>query len=494
MLKYPLQKLNGNPSELDFDESAPDAMEKIAPEVFQFDDGLIQQGTVFEELFRHYSRDETPPQFVFAGTIATISAVIGNRVKIKFKNQLLKCNDYYVLLSESGSGKTTILSSVLDLLERLEGKFIHDTGVNLFLYPTDITERALIDVMREATTVEKEKGIKHTPQPSGLHVCDEITSLFAEMTQKHSLKLNSLILKLWDGKAMIRATSKRLDGKFRIPESALTILGSSTPSNFRDKMPKTAFSDGMLARMNFIHAPRRTKPRKSIGRLIIESNPFDDEGIGRFVIQSNPFDDESSALIETLEKLYQFVVTTKKVVGTTDVIDADDKNVERWFEEQKEYTENEAIYVYYDRIEARMWKYSILLSTCRALALNEDKITIDDEIIQHAIKIADFFKEQFIYFVQKSAANDEKGLDTIGKIKVKVIELLSGKFAEKRATFRDLLRYTNASKANLTTALNELCEAGLVLTIQEIYKGRNIERYVLPKHSQTGTSKLSYNG
>jgi len=301
-------------------------------------------------------------------------------------------------------------------------------------------------------------------------------------------------LKLWDGKAMIRATSKRLDGKFRIPESALTILGSSTPSNFRDKMPKTAFSDGMLARMNFIHAPRRTKPRKSIGRLIIESNPFDDEGIGRFVIQSNPFDDESSSLIETLVKLYQFVVTTKKVVGTTDAIDADDKNVERWFEEQKEYTENEAIYVYYDRIEARMWKYIILLSTCRALALNEDKITIDDEIIQHAIKIADFFKEQFIYFVQKNAANDEKGLDTIGKIKVKVIELLSGKFAEKGATFRDLLRYTNASKANLTTALNELCEAHAVLTLTEIYKGRNIERYVLPKHSQTGTSKLSYNG
>jgi hypothetical protein len=126
--------------------------------------------------------------------------------------------------------------------------------------------------------------------------------------------------------------------------------------------------------------------------------------------------------------------------------------------------------------------------------LNEDKITIDAEIIQHAAKIADFFKAQFIYFVQKSAANDEKGLDTIGKIKVKVIELLSGKFAEKGATFRDLLRYTNASKANLTTALNELCEVRAVLTITEIYKGRNIERYVLPKHSQTGTSKLSYNG
>jgi hypothetical protein len=136
----------------------------------------------------------------------------------------------------------------------------------------------------------------------------------------------------------------------------------------------------------------------------------------------------------------------------------------------------------------------MLLSTCRALALNEDKITIDAEIIQHAAKIADFFKAQFIYFVQKSATNDEKGLDTIGRIKTKVIELLSGKFAEKGATFRDLLRFTHASKANLTTALNELCEAHAVLTLTEIYKGRNIERYVLPKHSQTGTSKLSYNG
>jgi len=494
MLKYPLQKLNGNPSELDFDESEPDAMEKISPEVFQFDDGLIQQGTVFEELFRRYSRNETPPQFVFAGTMATISAVIGNRVKIEFDDQLLKCNDYYVLLSESGSGKTTILTSVFGLLERLEGKIIHDTGVNLFLYPTDPTERAIIDVMREATSVEKEKGVKHTPQSSGLFVCDEITSLFAEMNQKHSAKLDSLILKLWDGNVMTPATSKRLDGKFRIPESALTILGSTTPSNFRSKMPKTAFSDGMLARMNFIHAPRRTKRRKSIGRLAIESNPFDDEGIGRFVIQSNPFDDESSSLIETLLKLYQFVVQTKEVVITSDAIDADEKNLDRWFEEQNEYTENEAIDVYYDRIAARMWKYIILLGTCRALALNEDKITIDAEIIQHAIKIAGFFKAQFIYFVQKSAANDEKGLDTIGKIKVKVIELLSGKYAEKGATFRDLQKYTNASKANLTTALNELCEVRSVLTIKEIYKGREIVRYVLPKHSQTGTSKLGYDG
>jgi hypothetical protein len=126
--------------------------------------------------------------------------------------------------------------------------------------------------------------------------------------------------------------------------------------------------------------------------------------------------------------------------------------------------------------------------------LNEDKITIDAEIFQHAVKIAEFFKAQFIYFVQKSAANDEKGLDTIGKIKVKVIELLSGKFAAKGATFRDLLRFTHASKANLTTALNELCEVRSVLTIKETYKTRDIVRYVLPKDSQTGTSKLSYNG
>ena len=481
MLKYPLQKLNGNPSELDFDESEPDAMEKISPEVFQFDDGLIQQGTVFEELFRRYSRNEIPPQFAFAGTIATISAVIGNRVKIEFNDQLLKCNDYYVLLSESGTGKTTIVSSVFNLLERLEGKFIHDTGVNLFLYPTDPTERALIDAMREATSVEKEKGIKHTPQSSGLCVCDEITSLFTEMTQKHSAKLNSLILKLWDGKVMIPSTSKRLDGRFRIPESALTILGSSTPSNFRDKMPKTAFSDGMLARMNFIHELDDTKPLKTIGK---------------HVIQSSKFKDESSALIETLVKLYQFVVLvqTKEVVMTTDAFDAEEKNAARWSKEKNEYTENEAIKAYYHRIVPRMWKYSIILSACRALALNEDKITIDAEIIQHAAKIADFFKAQFIYFVQKSTANDEKGLDTIGKIKVKVIELLSGKYAEKGATFRDLQKYTNASKANLTTALNELCEVRSVLTITEIYKGRDIVRYVLPKRSQTGTSKLSYNG
>ena len=479
MLKYPLQKLNGNPSELDVDESETDAIEKIVPEVFEFDDGLIQRGTVFEELFRRYSRHEVPPQFAFAGTIATISAVIGTRVKIEFDDQLLKCNDYYVLLTRSGTGKTTILSSVYRLLQRLEGKFIHDTGVNLFLYPTDITERALIDVMREATSVEKEKGIKHTPQPSGLFVCDEITSLFTEMTQKHSANLDSLILKLWDGNETIRSTSKRLDGKIPIPESALTILGSTTPSNFRSKMPKTAFSDGMLARMNFILAPRRTKRR---------------EGICRRATQSRPFKDESSSLIETLVKLYQFVVQTKEVVITSDACEAEDKNLDRWFEEQNEYAENEAIDNYYERIGARLSKYSIILSTCRALALNEDKITIDAEIIQHAAKIADFFKAQFIYFVQKSTANDEKGLDTIGKIKVKVIELLSGKFAAKGATFRDLQKYTNASKANLTTALNELCEVRSVLTITEIYKGRDIVRYVLPKRSQTGTSKLSYNG
>jgi phage FluMu protein Com len=493
--RYPLQKLNGNPSELDVDESEPDAIEKIVPEkVFEFDDGLIQRGTVFEELFRHYSRNEIPPQFAFAGTIATISAVIGNRVKIKFNDQLLKCNDYYVLLSESGTGKTTILSSVFDLLERLEGKIIHDSSVNIFLYPTEPTERAIIDVMREATSAEKEKGIKHTPQPSGLFVCDEITSLFAEMTQKHSAKLDSLILKLWDGKARIPATSKRLDGKFRVPESALTILGSSTPSNFRSKMPKTAFSDGMLARMNFILEHDDTKPLKTIGKHIIQSNPFDDEGIGGFVIQSDAFDDESSALIKTLLSLYQFVEQTKKFVATTDAFYAEEKNAARWTKEKKEYTENEAIKVYYNRIVPRMWKYSIILSACRALARNEDKITIDAEIVQHAAKIADFFKAQFIYFVQKSNAKDEKGLDTIGKIKVKVIELLSGKYAKKGATFRDLLRFTNASKANLTTALNELCEASSVLTIKENYKGREIVRYIFPKHSQTDTSKLSYNG
>jgi energy-coupling factor transporter ATP-binding protein EcfA2 len=482
MPKYPLQKLNGNPSELDFDESEPDAIEKIVPEkVFEFDDGLIQQGTVFEELFRHYSRDEVPPQFVFAGTIATVSAVIGDRVKIKFNDQLLKCNDYYVLLAPTGSGKTTILSSVFRLLRRLERKIIHDADVNIFLYPTDPTERGLIDVMREATSAEKEKGIKHTPQSSGLFVCDEITSLFVEMTQKHSAKLDSLVLKLWDGNEALRSTSQRLDGKIPISESALTILGGTTPLNFRSKMPKTAFGDGMLSRMNFIHAPRRTKRRK---------------GIFRLATQSRPFKDESSALIETLLKLYQFVVLvqTKEVVITTDAADAEDKNLDRWFEEQNEYTENDAINGYYERIGARLSKYSIILSTCRALALNEDKITIDAEIIQHAAKIADFFKAQFIYFVQKSNAKDEKGIDTIGKIKVKVIEMLSGKYAEKGATFRDLLRFTNASKANLTTALNELCEVRSVLTIKEIYKGREIVRYVLPKHSQTDTSKLSYNG
>lgn len=463
--------------EPDDEPSEPSPLERVSSEdVYKFDESLIQPSTLVERVYRHFLRNDVPPQFAFAGALSTIAAVIGDRLKIEFADQSLKPNDYFVLLASSGGGKSTAISPIQTLLQKLERRIQHGGEPNVFLYPSSSTERGLIDQMREASDTEREAGATKQPQRSGLVVADEMTSLFSEMSAAHSAKLDSLILKLWDGGEMSFATSKRLDGRYTVPPSALSIIGASTQAKFREALPKTAFSDGLLARLNFIHCGRRAKPRRSIGELA--------NGL-------NPFNTESDGLVDALLALFQFVSNAPKIVITPDAVDADKAAARRWFQEQNEFSDNEAVDAYFNRIAARMWKYAIILAACRAFRLNESRVTIDSAIIQHAERICDFFKLQFIFFVKRNGGQSERGLDAIGRAKVKIISLLTEKFGGE-AKRKDLRDYSNFGKVVFETALGELLETGQVKAEQRPNANNRLVEFVLiPKNENKVTSLTS---
>ncbi|MFQ3598886.1 MAG: DUF3987 domain-containing protein [Chloroherpetonaceae bacterium] len=440
--KYPLQKLNGNVGLNEDEPIEPSAAEIILSQtdIFKFDENLIPQSTIFEKVYRYYLANDIPPQFAFAGALATLSAIIGDKIKIEFADQTIKANDYFVLLAQSGGGKSTAIQPVHRLLLHLEKKIQHD-GANVFLYPSNMTERALFDIMREASESEREKGINsRKSQTSGLLLNDEITSLFADFTAQYNQRFDATVLRLWDGYEITFATSSRLDGRIKIPNSALTILGASTLQKFKTKLPVTAWSDGLLARMNFIHANRRERARKPISSLMAKT-PFEN----------------GNGLIDELLAFFQFICKANPIPTVTDCAKREDENAtECWFDEQKDFETNEAIDAYYNRISVRMWKYAIILSACKAFE-QRTAIVIDGATLKQARAIADYFKAQFIHFVTKNENREEKGLDLIGKAKLKIISLLDNRF-EGEARRRELYRFANLSKSVFETALNELIE------------------------------------
>ncbi|MFN3562733.1 MAG: DUF3987 domain-containing protein, partial [Chloroherpetonaceae bacterium] len=323
---YQLQRLNGNQSlpetesesesEFEYEPTSDEVLAFRPPQ--SFDELLLYDG-LMKELFGYYkSVADVPDEFLFVSTLATLCAIVGGRATMRCGTVRITPHDYFIVLSKSGTGKSTALAPVSELLEALENRVVLNE-TNLFLYPQRGTERAYIDIMRDESFAEQKKAKmkkrkdaepepERVPQRNGIIINDEIVALFEDARKDYNSGFDSTILRLWDGRPISFATSEKNDGRIKIGETALTIIGASTPEKFRERLPKNAFTDGLIARLQFCFAPSPEKPRTPLSEQIETNN---------------------QSIIDELVSFFQFVAKLSKNAITIDATgkDADKKSV-----------------------------------------------------------------------------------------------------------------------------------------------------------------------
>ncbi len=445
---------------------------------------LVPQG-IFGRLFDYYSSiSDAPPQFHFVATLTTFSAIIGTRLKTKRRAVSIKAHDFFVVLTNSGQGKTTALEPCRELLTELERRIIDKPYHNVFTLPQVSTMRGLVDCvrcesekeMREREALEQ-KG-KPTPPPkqpqtSGALIIDEAAILFDSMRAEYNNGLDSIFLQIWDGNEKLFATSAKNDGRIKIPETAITLLGASTTKKFRDRLPRTAFEDGLVARLQVCFAPKREKPRMPLTAII------DENDLSR-----------QTAIIDEMLSFFQFIADPQRCVSVIDSDGArelDAKSVERWFQESLSFTD-EASCAYYQRLDLRKLRLALLFSACETYDRHgrlADNIIISESAMQKAIEVCDFFKRHTLHFIQQNDNYSEKGLDPIGRAKIKILKMLREKF-NGEAKQRTLFQHSHIGKVVFETALNELLET------KEVKKEKRpnannllVDWIVIPKHTAT---------
>jgi hypothetical protein len=456
---------------------SPSAIERAGTSLDKaFDPTLIPEG-IFGRLFRYFKgRNDVPQEFLFAGTLSAFCGVLGTRVSFRCKDVTITPHDYFVVLTGSGRGKSTALNPFFSFLHALEKRVLKTEAhyENLFVFPSDSTERGLLDLLREPTQTEvsefelaKEKSDAtgknppkplRTAQPCGVVINDEVTSLFGEMNAQHNAKLDSVILQLWDGAERMVATSAKNTGKIFFKETALTILSASTPKKFRDRLPQSAFEDGLIARLQFVFAPDRDKPRKALLSLTGSTNEFDAD---------------ENAMLNDMLSFYQFILRAPKhITITPEATQADIESVEVWNEEAKLYAESEAAAAYFNRLDMRKLRYALLFAACDAFNRSAGTITLGAEHVRQAVRVCDFFKAHTLHFIGKSEITGSNGnANPVERMMNKIESVLLEKFGGE-TTKRQLSRVIWGSSKTKEEAFNSLAESGRIISTKEEYRGR----------------------
>lgn len=236
--------------------------------------------------YAHYTRfSEAPDEFHFWTGVFTIASVLRRRVWIDQHIFQWTPNFWITLISPPGiATKSTSLGIGMDLLNAIGG--IH-------MGPVSITWQGLTTSLEDAQEMVE--------FPDGYRDMACVSCAVSELgtfLQTDDKVMISVLTDLWDGRRSTwERRTKGMDGRVKIINPWINIMGCTTPSWIRGNFTENMISDGLSSRIVYVYAD---KPRQYVAYPGMMYN-FKD------------FEEEKMKLIEDLAKIAEmkgeFVLT-----------------------------------------------------------------------------------------------------------------------------------------------------------------------------------------
>lgn len=190
---------------------------------------------------------EIPPTYSVWAAIGGISCVLARRVWVDVGPYVLYPNMYICLIGASGSGKSTAINLVENLLRTLEPQ--------PNIVAQKLSPEALIDALRIQETVNCKQLLREKNE--GFVLSDEL-STFLNRTS-YEAGLGSLLINFFDCKNHFEYRTKT-GGSQPVHRSCLGILSGSTPDWLMGAIPDTAVGGGLASRFVFVYVDTPQPP------------------------------------------------------------------------------------------------------------------------------------------------------------------------------------------------------------------------------------------
>jgi len=215
---------------------------------------------LFPKVFREYGKElkfilNIPNNFVVGGILASLSAAIGNSVKIYTKDQSNTASIFVILVGGSGTGKTPAIERLLAPLQIIEDRITIDYKIAYSNWKKNKDTEGI----QQGTKPVKEsikitggnmEGILNRLQhsPKGMIIAtDELAGFFNSLNQYRKGDDVQTYLSIWSNQN-IDVIRKNVDEGYLITRPFLSIMGGIQPGTFKKIISNIGSEDGFLWR------------------------------------------------------------------------------------------------------------------------------------------------------------------------------------------------------------------------------------------------------
>ena len=195
-------------------------------------------GSLLETVIGAFQRrTDIPLEIPFFTTLSYVSAYLLNQgIQIEIGGRLLPPTLWTVILAPSGAGKTFASSTIKEAIQRTSG--LEDTP-SFRSFTTPASAAKFVQELSETN--------------NSLWIKDEFGQYLRSIDQQpHMAEIKEILLDTYGHSTVTRSTKKE---QYVIERPALSILGLTVDSTFRDQVGIESMVDGFGQRFNYVNAP-----------------------------------------------------------------------------------------------------------------------------------------------------------------------------------------------------------------------------------------------
>jgi hypothetical protein len=281
-----------------------------------YDNAIPKQKGFITDLIYHMRGMEVPTMFTIWSALWLLSTVVKREAWLKWYPRPLYPNLYIILAAPAGFKKSVTIDEIgLPIIEHMQ-KYIAQPNIrrmkSIHVVKDKMTPEALLDAMLPGNKKGKASFVlvddngdpitdKHN-RPIRYKATSEIGIVLSEMTssigkRSYTEGFVEILLDLYNPKDSWEWRTKG-DGLKKFSRTYLSLLAATTPSAFKESVPKVAAGDGFLSRCVVIYQnatnrrysiPRPVEGAPSLEELSMRLAWITEHGLGEFSLSKEAF-------------------------------------------------------------------------------------------------------------------------------------------------------------------------------------------------------------
>jgi len=282
-----------------------------------YDNAIPKQKGFITDLIYHMRGMEVPTMFTIWSALWLLSTVIKREAWLKWYPRPLYPNLYIVLAAPAGFKKSVTIDEIgIPIVEQMQ-KYIAHPNVrrmkSIHIVKDKMTPEALLDAMLpgnkkgKASFVLVDDGgdpiVDQHNRPIRYKATSEIGIVLSEMTssigkRSYTEGFVEILLDLYNPKDGWEWRTKG-EGLKRFNRTYLSLLAATTPTAFKESVPKVAAGDGFLSRCVVVYQnitnrrysiPRPVEGAPSLEELSMRLAWIAENGLGEYSLSKEAFD------------------------------------------------------------------------------------------------------------------------------------------------------------------------------------------------------------